>query len=491
MASDATIYSMIQQPKPLPGPMDQYTQMLQVKHLLDSGEMSDLQRQQLRKSIAEDDATSEAYKAGGGDPARVRDLLYGKGLYKPAQAMEKTIQERTKSNAELLKHDDDLVKSYQAQAKEQLKGVTNQQQWDALRDIQMQRAGMLSTPQYRDTAVKHIQQMPAQYDPQWIQRALAKTEGMQDPQPKPFNIGGQTVFRETNPYAPGGANTSPLQHTQSPESIATNETTRRGQDKPIWDSERGVFVQQPDMGSMGRRQAPPPIGSQDVHSNVVANDVPTSPATPAPATVGSIYSDAQARAAAPGPRVISPSNLPPKDKALTEQQGNATGFGMRAAESHRILSELEGEGITNTGILRSTLSGAAGLTPFIGEKLDSAVHSGMNALPTYAGGPSDKQQRTDQARRDFVNAVLRKESGANINKDEFENAAKQYFPQPGDSKTNIEQKQRNREMTIRSLSVQAGPGAKNIPQPAARPKQPAGVDVKKLSDSELMRELGI
>ena len=56
---------------------------------------------------------------------------------------------------------------------------------------------------------------------------------------------------------------------------------------------------------------------------------------------------------------------------------------------------------------------------------------------------SELWQSQLQAERDFVNAVLRRESGAAIAESEFESAKKQYFPQPGDSEETIKQKSIN------------------------------------------------
>lgn len=62
----------------------------------------------------------------------------------------------------------------------------------------------------------------------------------------------------------------------------------------------------------------------------------------------------------------------------------------------------------------------------------------------------------DQARRDFINATLRRESGAVINKDEFDNAYKQYLPRPDDSPAILEQKRRNRIETLKGIAGGAG-----------------------------------
>ena len=65
----------------------------------------------------------------------------------------------------------------------------------------------------------------------------------------------------------------------------------------------------------------------------------------------------------------------------------------------------------------------------------------------------------NQARSNFVNAVLRRESGAVIADSEFENANLQYFPQPGDTQQVIDQKRNNRELAISLIEAGAGEGA--------------------------------
>jgi hypothetical protein len=127
------------------------------------------------------------------------------------------------------------------------------------------------------------------------------------------------------------------------------------------------------------------------------------------------------------------------------------------------LTDLEKKGVTNTGVLRSAIGGTVGLTPFIGDKLQEATNALINPLPTFLGGPSAQQQQVDQARRNFITAVLRKESGAAIGASEFANEEKKYFPQTGDTDAVIKQKQDARELAIKAMGIQAGPqGARNI-----------------------------
>ena len=148
-------------------------------------------------------------------------------------------------------------------------------------------------------------------------------------------------------------------------------------------------------------------------------------------------------------------------KALTEYQGKSTGFGMRADRASKIIDEVGQGGKVQPSLLKR----AAESVPLVGEGLGMMA----NALQ------SPEQQQVEQAQRDFVNAVLRQESGAAISQGEFDNARKQYFPQPGDSPEVVAQKQANREAAINGFRVSAGPGARSIGESgqAAQPTQPA------------------
>jgi hypothetical protein len=163
-------------------------------------------------------------------------------------------------------------------------------------------------------------------------------------------------------------------------------------------------------------------------------------------------------------------------KPLTETQGNAVSFGARAVEANRIATDLETKGITNTGVIRTVAGGVLGGAPIIGDKLEQNVRSTFNVLPTYLGGPNPQQQQNDQARRDFVSAVLRKESGAAISASEYANEEKKYFPQLGDSDEVIKQKQNSRLKAIEGLKSQAGPsGVRQINRIVGSAEQSGGV----------------
>lgn len=139
-----------------------------------------------------------------------------------------------------------------------------------------------------------------------------------------------------------------------------------------------------------------------------------------------------------------------KDKGLNEGQAKANLFGSRMAESEKVIQEMHAKGVTMPSIIKSAVE----RTPLIGGALGAAANS------TVA---SDDQQRVEQAQRDFINAVLRRESGAAIAESEFANARKQYFPQIGDSPAVIEQKARNRALATQGMLAEVPEGKRSTP----------------------------
>lgn len=65
-------------------------------------------------------------------------------------------------------------------------------------------------------------------------------------------------------------------------------------------------------------------------------------------------------------------------------------------------------------------------------------------------------QQYMQAARNFINAKLRRESGAVISATEFAEARQQYLPQPGDKSETLALKEANRELVYQSLRRAAG-----------------------------------
>lgn len=113
----------------------------------------------------------------------------------------------------------------------------------------------------------------------------------------------------------------------------------------------------------------------------------------------------------------------------------------------------------------------------VGTEMGQAL---LSQVPFGVGNKlvSEDFQKLDQARRDFINAQLRRESGAVISPEEFDNANKQYFPQPGDGPKVIAQKERNRRIAIEGMIRDSGPtySPPNIKPPSGQSRKPTVVD---------------
>jgi hypothetical protein len=139
----------------------------------------------------------------------------------------------------------------------------------------------------------------------------------------------------------------------------------------------------------------------------------------------------------PRTRTDAVADGPPKPEKMTEAQGKALSFGMRAANASEMLEAVGKGGEIQPGLIKRT----AAAVPFFGDALSTATNWTQ----------SEEQQQVERAQRDFINAILRRESGAVISPQEFDNAAKQYFPQPNDDPAVIADKRRARALAISGL----------------------------------------
>lgn len=94
---------------------------------------------------------------------------------------------------------------------------------------------------------------------------------------------------------------------------------------------------------------------------------------------------------------------------------------------------------------------------------------------------SPEGQQYNRAKRDFITAVLRRESGAAIAQSEFVTEDKKYFPQPYDSAEVIADKAKARKTALESMIAQSGP-AYDVLFPGPEISLPEG--------SKLIKEVG-
>lgn len=327
------------------------------------------------------------------------------------------------------------------------------------------------------TDIQQLQNMtPEQYQQYRVQKVMgildAKDKlGFMLPKVARQDIGGSVVSIQDNPALPGYG--LPVAGMKIAKTATIADQLAR--EKFAWEKANpGFELKEAEDGSIvgvNKRtlQAFPvtvggaaPAAAPMPQTGVPGARLPAATTVPAIPGMTSVLDQQAPAAAATAPAVGTP--LRGKGQNLTESQGAAAAYGMRMKEANSILAPLEKAGVKNTGLISGTVGGVVGLVPLIGDKLEGATGSVFNSLPQILGGLSPEQQQVAQARINFITAVLRKESGASISPSEFITAEKNYFPKPGDSDSTIAQKQKARETAIKTMEVQAGPGAKYIQQ---------------------------
>jgi hypothetical protein len=232
------------------------------------------------------------------------------------------------------------------------------------------------------------------------------------------NIGGQTVTQAIDPVTGKATTVSAIQNTQSPDNAASNATAMRGQNMVDARAREALEATVTKPFEVTGEDGKPVLVQQNRQGGI---------------------------------RPVQGFGPKSGGKPMTEGQAKANLFGSRMRESDRILQELEGQ--------YSPLA--------VNAKMGAEKLPGVGAVAGAVGNAmlSGQGQRAEQAQRDFVNAVLRRESGAVISDAEFANAQKQYFPQPNDKPENLAQKRRNRQMAIQGLEAEV-PGGLKMGAPA-------------------------
>jgi hypothetical protein len=141
------------------------------------------------------------------------------------------------------------------------------------------------------------------------------------------------------------------------------------------------------------------------------------------------------------------------EKSLTEQQANGVQFAARMKQAEANVDALEEGGYNAVGMNEA------------GQQIASRL--GLSAVVNSLGIPgmavTPEAQRYEAAKRNWMAAVLRKESGAAIAASEYSGANQQYFPQPGDAPEVVAQKR-----TLRSTALATMQGVALMGLPPAQ-----------------------
>ncbi|GHH56075.1 hypothetical protein [[Pseudomonas] boreopolis] len=138
---------------------------------------------------------------------------------------------------------------------------------------------------------------------------------------------------------------------------------------------------------------------------------------------------------------------------LTEQQSKDVVYFTRGREANGLLQAMAGN-LTATG----GQQGIRGISdtflrglPWVGDS------QAVNPLI------SSERQQAEQAAREFLAAILRKDTGAAITQQEFDIYGRTYLPQVGDSPATLQQKARARETALQAIGAGLGPAAAVVP----------------------------
>lgn len=416
-------------PVQIDNPLDVQAKVQSLRDLAAQGQMRDMQLQQAQQAQQQDRTLADIYRTGGvgadGQPNHnaIVQQMASQGLGKMIPGYLKQVADANKAQADVghVGAQTDELKFKVAKQRLDASGAAlnslvsrpSLTHDDVIQTItQLVQQGIV--PQ--DQGIQMVRALPGQPDQLrsfLMQKGLevmdaSKRMDLLTPKFDKIDNGGAiqmgTVDQLTGQFTPGQA----IRKVQTPDSVASNATTMRGQNMTDARAREGNDIAR----QAARTQL---VETPDGYTLV---DKGTGLARPAATMNG--------------------AQVQGKDSGLNDSQSKALLFGARMKEADRILGDMSAQGVNMPSLTKQAVEGV----PLVG----GALGAGANTLVA-----SPQQQQVEQAQRDFVNAVLRRESGAAISPTEFDSARKQYFPQPGDSGAVAQQKAQNRQLAIRGL----------------------------------------
>jgi hypothetical protein len=415
----------------LAGRGPQFENPADVQSRIQERQIRDIQLQQAQQQVQHERTLADLYRANTGEDGTIdqKGLVRGmaaSGLGSRLPAHQKQLADAQKSQAELSKTNVEidaakfkLMRERQNAANGVLASLLSRPTVthdDVITGVSSIVDRGFATPEEGAALIRALPGHPEQLRSYLVEKALdgldaAKRIEMLAPDVKFEDTGGAVQQVNVNRITGEAKPVQSFKKTNTPGELLSAENTRRGQNMTDARARENNEIQR----QAGRTQV------LETADGVLLVDKGTGLSRPATTMDG--------------------KPVPGKNKDLTDGQAKANLFGTRMQEANRILVGLEKEGVLTPSLIKQTLES----TPLIGR--------GLGVAANYAAA-SPKQQQVEQAQRDFVNAVLRRESGAVISAEEFENARKQYFPAVGDSPEVLEQKRRNRELAIQGVMAE-------------------------------------
>lgn len=392
MPLDTSIIGRLNQPQ-MPNQFNNLQQALQIKSLNENSDLNELKAQEYQRGVTQANNLRSALM-GAKTPEEQAGVYASFGDSKGAAELLTGRAKLAEIEAKTRKENNDVIGSL-------LGSVYHNPTMETVKNAltHANELKILSPEQIRSL---YGQYTKASEIPDGIQKlaqvhyGAAVNAEKQLPTTMQQNLGNTSQVISTSPF--GGMKVlGSSEIGQSPDSVASNATTRRGQNM--------VDARAKELNGITLSK-PFEVTGQDGKPMLVQQNK--------------------------AGQLIPVEGYAPKDaeKPMTDSQSKALLFGSRMTNSAKIISDLE-----NSGVLKSIPMSTTGF----------GIGSTINAMQ-----PKELQQ-LDQAKRDFVNALLRRESGAVISKAEFDDANKQYFPQIGEAKDVVAQKTKNREIAVRGI----------------------------------------
>jgi len=376
------------QVQPAQDPFAQYSKLAQLQNMQTQGRMADAQLQSQQRGIERQNKLAQLL-AQGGAPEQVEGNLRQGGFLDESLKYGKDRRENSKTD---LGNEETRQKLFKGSLNLIATNPTPETVNAVLDDLERQTGKPAGPAKQIFAQAKSPEQIVE----------FAKRMGIElDKQMPKFetrNTGGTTDTMSIDPITGKVAVANSVRNTQSPDSIASNATAMRGQNMTDARQREATSATLTKPFEITGEDGKPVLVQQDKAGNIR----PVTGYTPKQGA----------------------------SKPLTEGQSKALLFGSRMQEAGEIIEKLADDGVTKS---------------IPGSRAGYGVGATINALQPQ------ERQRLDQAKRDFINAVLRRESGAVISDAEFANAEQQYFPQPGEGKDTIAQKKRAREVANRGI----------------------------------------
>ena len=283
------------------------------------------------------------------------------------------------------------------------------------------------TPEQGQQAIQELPGDPVRLRQYLVQKGMEVMEAgkrmeMMAPKRQEVNDGKTTQFVDVNPYTnPQGP--APIKMQTTPGQDQSNATSVRGQNL---------------------------VNARAVDANGIAQTSARTQVVEGPD--GFMLIDKGTGLARPA-ATMNGAQVQGKNVGLNDVQSKALLFGSRMQAAEKVLGKMSAQGTERPSVMKNVVE----RIPLVGGAAGAAANS-MS---------SPQQQKVEQAQRDFINAVLRRESGAVIAEPEFENARKQYFPAVGDSQAVIQQKAQNRQLATKGILAEVPAKQRNSLDPGA------------------------